>query len=88
MLFQHAWKEKFHDFVECLCLHNDSDNTVYWVCALSIYQSYGDNDEPTIKQQLGDDPDYGPFATVLKGADLMLAVITGAGNFDIYARLW
>ncbi len=58
----------------------------FWVCALSIYQSDGDHDLPTIADQLGPDPDYGPFATVLKGADMMMAVITD--GCDIYSRLW
>ena len=59
----------------------------FWVCALSIYQSDdNDDDPPSISAQLGPDPAYGPFATVLKGADVMMAVITD--KCDIYSRLW
>ena len=41
---------------------------------------------PTIAQQLGPDPSHGPFATVLRAADVMPAVITS--SCDIYTRLW
>merc|ERR1711935_354997 len=37
-------------------------------------------------QQLGSDPMFGPFATVLRAAMLMLAVLTH--QCDIYTRLW
>ena len=56
------------------------------MCAFSIYQSDGEGDSPTIGEQLGSDPEYGPFATVLKGADSMIAVVTEV--CDIYTRLW
>ena len=45
-----------------------------------------EKDGPTIPQQLGEEPFYGPFATVLKGAKYMVAVVTSV--CDIYARLW
>lgn len=57
-----------------------------WICALSIYQSNNEADSPTIGQQLGPNPQFGPFATVLRCAVLMIAVITDA--CDIYTRLW
>ncbi len=59
---------------------------VFWVCAFSIYQSNDEEDGPTISEQLGPDPEFGPFATVLKGADSMVAVVTKI--CDIYTRLW
>ena len=45
-----------------------------------------EEDGPTIPQQLGKEPFYGPFATVLKGAKYMVAVVTS--TCDIYGRLW
>jgi len=40
----------------------------------------------TIAEQLGSDPKFGPFATVLRCAELMLAVLTH--ECDINTRLW
>merc|ERR1740137_128551 len=40
----------------------------------------------TIAQQLGLDPETGPFATVLKDVDVMIAVVTHV--CDINTRLW
>ena len=58
----------------------------FWICAFSIYQSDGDGDPPTIAQQLGPDPEKGPFATVLRAAKRMVPVITK--KCDIYTRKW
>ena len=67
-------------------MKNSGKDGPFWVCSFSIYQSNGDGEFPTIGQQLGDDPEYGPFATVLKGAESMVAVVTW--ECDIYGRLW
>lgn len=40
----------------------------------------------TIKKQLGPSPSSGPFSTVLKQADRMVAIMTD--SCDIYTRLW
>ena len=57
-----------------------------WVCAFSIYQSDGKADGPPIAQQLGKKSNSGPFAIVLKGPHLMIAIITDVCN--IYTWLW
>ena len=54
------------------------------MCAFAIHQS--DDHSPTIEEQLGPDPEYGPFATVLRYADSMVAIVTDV--CDIYTRLW
>jgi len=51
-----------------------------------MYQNDDESKGVTIKQQLGEHPKYGPFATVLKHVDHMMAVLTNA--CDIYTRLW
>ena len=61
-----TWDEEIGQFVTCL--ENSGKEGPFWVCAFSIYQSMDKKDGPTIPQQLGEDPFYGPFATVLKGA--------------------
>jgi len=63
----------------------------FWICAMAIHQnSETDNDyiagEITISQQLGLDPETGPFATVLKSVSVMIAVVTHV--CDINTRLW
>ena len=83
VMVSHAWDETYYEFVKALV---DSGNTgPFWVCALSIYQN---EDLPgvTISDQLGPDPHYGPFATVLRQAELMIAIVTNACN--IYSRMW
>ena len=58
----------------------------FWICALSIYQNSDSSNGVTIAEQLGSDPKFGPFATVLRCVELMLAVLTH--ECDIYTRLW
>ena len=84
IILQHAWDEPIGQFITCL--RQSGKKGPFWVCAFSIYQSDGEGDTPTIAQQLGPDPNYGPFATVLKGAESMVAVVTD--KCDIYTRLW
>lgn len=84
VMVSHAWDEPFGNFVSCL--KRSGHPGPFWVCAFSIYQSEGAGDSPTIAEQIGPDPEYGAFSTVLKGADLMLAVVTEA--CDTYTRLW
>jgi len=84
IMVSHAWDESIGDFIECL--ERFDHNGPFWVCAFSIYQNDGDDDKPTIGEQLGGNPTYGPFSTVLKGADSMVAVVTK--KCDIYSRLW
>ena len=81
---QHAWDEPIGQF--CYSLERSGEEGPFWICAFAIYQNHGDDDKPTIFEQLGPDPEYGPFATVLKGADSMVAVVTE--TCDIYSRLW
>ena len=84
MYSQHAWEEPFGYFVDCL--EKSGEEGPFWICAFAIYQSNDVNDGPTIAEQLGKDPEYGPFSTVLRSADLMLAVVTY--ECDIYTRKW
>ena len=58
------------------------------MCAFSFYLSYDENDKPTFAEQVGEDPNYGPFATALRGADSVVAVVTGDEECDIKKRLW
>ena len=67
-------------------MEQSGEEGAFWICAFAVYQSGDDNDGPTITQQLGTDPEYGPFAMVLRGATSMVAVITE--TCDIYTRLW
>ena len=55
-----------------------------WVCAFAIYQNNDISDGPTINQQIGPKPKFGPLAIILVVADSMLAVITGDEICEIY----
>jgi len=86
VMVSHSWDEVYHEFVAAIQLfEKEKDAVAYWVCAMAIYQNE-DGAGPTIKEQLGPDPHYGPFATVLKQADLMIAIVDSAGN--LYERMW
>ena len=80
----HAWDEPIGQFYTCL--KNSGLKGPFWICAFSIYQSDGDGDSPSIGEQLENEPEYGPFSTVLKAAYWMVAVVTDERN--IYTRLW
>jgi len=84
VMVSHAWDESIQQFVEAI--ERSKEEGPFWVCAFSIYQNNDDTKGVTIGEQLGSDPEYGPFATVLRGVDLMLAVLTA--ECDIYTRLW
>jgi len=83
VMVSHAWGENYNQFLETL--ENSGSEGPFWVCAFSIYQN-NDLEEVTISKQLGPDPHYGPFATVLRQSDLMIAIMTQ--SCDIYTRLW
>ena len=57
----------------------------FWVCAFAIYQNNDPSKGVMIGEQLGSNPEYGPFATVLKVVNLMLSVMTNV--CDIYTHL-
>jgi len=78
-----AWGENFEQFLSAL--EGCNIEGPFWICALSIYQNE-DLPELTIEKQLGPSPATGPFATVLKQAQCMLAIMTE--SCDIYTRLW
>lgn len=84
VMVSHAWEESIRSFVEAL--ENSKEEGPFWVCGFAIYQNNDPNEGVTISDQLGSDPEYGPFATVLRCVDIMLAVLTH--NCDIYTRLW
>ncbi len=83
VMVSHAWQELYHEFY--VALETAGVQGPFWVCAFAIYQNE-DIDRVTISKQLGPDPLYGPFATVLRQADCMIAVVTS--QVDIYARMW
>lgn len=83
VMVSHAWDEEFHEFLQAIV--DSGIEGPFWVCAFAIYQPE-DLPHVTIEQQLGPHPSTGPFATVLKQADVMLAVLTGQCN--IYTRMW
>merc|ERR1719491_964515 len=84
VMVSHAWDEPICDFVEAI--ERSGEEGPFWICALSIYQNSNPSNGVTIAEQLGSDPKFGPFATVLRCAELMLAVLTH--ECDIYTRLW
>merc|ERR1740124_1116569 len=89
VMVSHAWDEPIKDFVEAI--ESSGETGPFWVCALAIHQnSDGDDDyvpeEIMIGEQLRPDPETGPFATVLKSVNVMLAVVTHV--CDINTRLW
>merc|ERR1740124_1932157 len=83
VMVSHAWDEPIKDFVEAI--ERSGETGPFWICAMAINQN-GDDDEITIGNQLGPDPETGPFATVLKSVNLMIAVVTHV--CDINTRLW
>merc|ERR1712216_970550 len=72
-MVSHAWDEVYYEFLSAL--RDCREEGAYWVCAMAIYQN-DDLPEMLVKKQLGPDPMYGPFATVLRQASVMLAVIS------------
>ena len=83
IMVSHAWDETYHEFF--VALKNSGFTGPFWVCALAIYQNE-DIEGVKIADQLGPDAFYGPFATVLRQADCMVAIITA--QCDIYTRMW
>ena len=79
-LYQHAWEEYIGTFIECL--ERSGEEGLFWVCAFSIYQNQDDDDKPIIAKQFGPKPEFGPFATVLRQADLMIAALDA--QCDLY----
>ena len=72
-------------------IESSGETGPFWICAMAIHHnSDGDDDyvaeEITIGEQLGPDPETGPFATVLKSVSVMIAVVTHV--CDINTRLW
>merc|ERR1740124_1618513 len=89
VMVSHAWDEPIKDFVEAI--ESSGETGPFWICAMAIHQNSETDDdyistEITIAQQLGPDPETGPFATVLKSVDVMIAVVTYV--CDINTRLW
>jgi len=89
VMVSHAWDEPLKDFVEAI--ESSGEAGPFWICAMAIHQhSETDDDyiseQVTISQQLGPDPETGPFATVLKNVSVMIAVVTHV--CDINTRLW
>lgn len=83
-MISHAWNELYVDFLDALSDVEVAEGA-FWVCAMAIYQCE-DVPEVSIQRQLGNDVRTGPFSTVLKQADRMIAVLTPAA--DIYTRMW
>ena len=53
---------------------------------MAVHQNDDKSNGITIGEQLGPDPETGPFATVLKSVSVMIAVVTHV--CDINTRLW
>merc|ERR1740124_2183229 len=89
VMVSHAWDEPIKDFAEAI--ESSGETGPFWICAMAIYQN-GDHDndyvpeEISITEQLGPDPETGPFATVLKCVSVMIAVVIHV--CDINTRLW
>jgi len=66
-------------------IESSGEQGPFWICALAIHQN-NEAEEITVGEQLGPDPETGPFVTVLKSVSLMLAVVTHV--CDINTRLW
>lgn len=83
LMVSHAWGERYDHFVRAI--KDSNAKGPFWVCAMAIYQNE-DIPSVTISKQLGPSIENGPFATVLKQADGMIAVFTP--SVDIYLRMW
>merc|ERR1740124_559751 len=84
VMVSHAWDEPIKDFVEAIV--SSGETGPFWICAMAIHQNDDTSTGITISQQLGSEPETGPFATVLKSVSLMIAVVTHV--CDINIRLW
>jgi len=84
-MVSHGWMETYEHFIQALSATDLETEDAFWVCSMAIYQCE-DIHELTIEQQLGSDVSRGPFATVLKQANVMLALLTPDSN--IYTRMW
>lgn len=86
VMVSHAWGECFTQFQSALSGYaKEHRDAAFWICGFAIYQNE-DLPDITIVKQLGAEPSTGPFATVLKQADCMIAVFTD--TCDIYTRMW
>jgi len=63
-MVSHAWSENAEEFLET-ALRSTSTTDVLFICAFAIYQCE-DGHGPSIKDQLGTDPEESPFARVLQ----------------------
>merc|ERR1740124_2134118 len=84
VMVSHAWDEPIKDFVEAI--ESSGETGPFWICAVAIHQNDDESKGITIAQQLGPDPETGPFATVLKSVSVMIAVATHV--CDINTKIW
>lgn len=82
VIVSHAWDVPIGKSIQCL--QNSGEEGPFWISAFSVYQS--DDHSPTITEQLGPNPEYGPVSTVLKGVDCLVAIVTK--EYDIFTRIW
>merc|ERR1740124_584641 len=80
----YAWDQAIKDFVEAI--ESSGETGPFWIGAMAIYHNTDKSKGITINQQLGPDPETGPYATVMHAANLMIAVVTHV--CDINTRLW
>ena len=66
-------------------VENSGEKVPFWICATALYYC-DESEELTVGEQLGPDPEPGPFAMVLKNVSLMIAIVTHV--CDINTRLW
>jgi len=56
--------------------HSQTKKGPFWIYAFSIYQNNDPEKGITISEQLGSDPEFGPFATVLNFVPRRLVAMT------------
>ena len=80
----HTWGEPIKEFDEAI--KRSGEEGPFYICAFSIYQNSILSKGVTITEQLGSDPKFGVFATVLKISESMLVIPTNGCN--MFTRLW
>ncbi|CAB9525341.1 expressed unknown protein [Seminavis robusta] len=89
IMVSHSWEEYFGEFVDALtAVSSKIADQGLWICSLAMLQKTeaGIGPGPTIEEQLGENVLNGPFAQVVRRANLMLVVQTPRAL--VYERLW
>ena len=62
----HTFTSSNYPLTTYISIERSKEEGPFWVCALSIYQHSDPDKDVTIGDQLGLDPEYGPFTTILR----------------------